>query len=426
MHTRLKDTLKKWFYRLLWLLFFGVICLINVERFKNNNYANYEKAIDYGRVREEKEEISPIIAAVFYQNDARQKSTISSYLNHWDTYRMEKVKMLIVPQKIDSESQNVITKLYERIQRHNQIKYIALVYDKSQDIQQHQQLLAQVFTQSAIDIIPLNEQQTDTEFDIQDYLNDVNTMVVFTADLSHGLTVKKRDFLLSEAIYFAQKNSFKIRVFDEVDTQLAKALEDDYAVWFEQTEDKTKERLEREKNNLKMYAERYKDDILQYFALNLNSANEEKPIWPEKDEQTFRLFDRGMVYVRFFGAGGKEIFARAKIGKNKGIIVAVVELAHKAAIKMTQPIEKARIYLLTELERIEKIANAPLVNYLETDDGIYVQYKSHRSLMAADERPTEEKALTEALYNRGKIPENTPDSEIEFYKFKTVEIDYEN
>ena len=426
MHTNLRDILKKWLYRLLWLIFIAALCAVNIERFKNNNYANYEKAIDYGRVREEKEEIYPVIAAVFYQNDARQKNTISSYLNHWDTYRMEKVKMLIVPQNIDDESRKVITKLYERIRRHNQIKYIALVYDKSQDIQQHQQLLGQIFAQSAVDVIPLNEQQTDTEFDIQDYLNDVNTMVVFTADLNHGLSTQKRDFLLSEAIYFAQKNSYKIRVFDEVDTQLAKAMEDNYAAWFEQTEDKAKERLEREKNNLKMYAERYKDDILRYFALNLNSSAQEKPIWPQKNEQTFRLFDRGMVYVRFFGSGGKEIFSRAKIGKNKGIIVAVVELAHKAAVKMAQPIEKARIYLLTELERIEKIPNAPLVNYLETDDGIYVQYKRHRSLMASDERPTEEKALNEALYNRGKIPENTPDSKIEFYKFKTVEIDYEN
>lgn len=426
MHTRLKDTLKKWFYRLLWLLFLGIICLINIERFKNNNYANYEKAVDYGRVREEKEEISPIIAAVFYQNDARQKSTISSYLNHWDTYRMEKVKMLIVPQNVDSESQKVINKLYERIQRHNQIKYIALVYDKSQDIQQHQQILAQIFTQSAIDVISLNEQQTDTEFDIQDYLNDFNTMVVFIADLSRGLTSQKGDFLLSEAIYFAQKNFYKIRVFDEVDTQLANALREDYADWFEPAEDKTKEHLVREKNNLQLYAERYKDDILQYFALNLTLSDKDDTLWPEKDELTFRLFDRGMVYVRFFGAGEKEIFSRAKIGKNKGIIVAVVELAHKAAIKMSQPIEKAKIYLLTDLEKIEKNINVPLVNYLETDDGVYVQYQGRRALMAADERPDNEADLMVALRDRGKIPEEAPESKIEFYKFKTVEIDYEN
>lgn len=425
MHTRLKDILKKWFYRLLWLIFIGILCYINIERFKNNNYANYEKAIDYGRVREEKEEINPIIAAVFYQNDARQKNTISSFLNHWDTYRIEKVKMLIVPQNIDDESRKVVAKLYERIRHRNQIKDIALVYEESQDIGTHQQLLAQIFDQSSIDVIALNEQQTDTEFDIQDYLNDIHTLVVFTADLSQGLT-EKSDFLLNEAIYFAQKNSYKIRVFDEVDTQLAKALEEDYAAWYETPEDKKQERLDREKNNLKMYAERYKDDILQYFALNLNSSADEKPHWPKKDEQTFRLFDRGMVYIRFFGAGGKEIFSRAKIGKNKAIIVAVAELAHKAAIKMSQPIEKAQIYLLTDLERIEKIANAPLVNYLETDDGVYVQYQRRSALMSADERPEDEAALTAALYNRGKIPENAAEYKIEFYKFKTVEIDYEN
>lgn len=31
----------------------GIIVWINVNRFKHNIYANYEKAVDYGRVREE-------------------------------------------------------------------------------------------------------------------------------------------------------------------------------------------------------------------------------------------------------------------------------------------------------------------------------------------------------------------------------------
>lgn len=426
MLIQTKRKLQKWFSRLVWVLILLAVVWMNFNRFYNNNYSNYEKAVDYGRVREYKEEISPIIATVFYQSNQQQKKSISSYLNHWDNYRIQNVKMLIVPTDLSADSRRVVEKLYKEIKNQNQIKYIALVYNENKNISEHQKLLSEVFDTSSIDVFPLNEQATDTEFDIQDYLNDINTMVVFAADLSQDFAGKSGDFLINEALYFAQKNFYKIRVFDEVDSQLAKAKEENYANGVEVSGEHEITRIEREKNNLEQYKNHYEQEILLYFLHNLNLPAKEYPVWPDKTEKTYRLYDRGMVYIRFFGQGGKEIFSRAKIGKNKGIIVGIVELARKAAVKISQPIEKVRIYLLTDLEEIEKDENTPLVNYLERDDGIYIQYRKKSTLLAADERPVQNDELMALLRQRIQLPQNAAEKDIKFYRFKTVEIDYEN
>ena len=56
--------------------------------------------------------------------------------------------------------------------------------------------------------------------------------------------------LYEEIIYLAQQKSYKIRIFDEVDTQLAQALEENYASWFEAENDNKTTELMRQKNNL--------------------------------------------------------------------------------------------------------------------------------------------------------------------------------
>jgi hypothetical protein len=231
--------------------------------------------------------------------------------------------------------------------------------------------------------------------------------------------------LADEAIYFAQKNHYKIHIFDEVDTQLAKAWEEDYAAWFED-DDKEESLLTQQKSNLETYINHYGNELLTYFVVNLNLPRGERALWPEKTAENYRLFDRGYIYVRFFTDGGREIFSRAKVGKNKGVIVGMIEIARKAAEKLYQPIESAKIYVLTDLEKIEKDENVPLVNYLERDDGIYVQYHKKIALLAADERPEDEESLQAMLRQRAQIPAEVANKKVEFYKFKTVEINYEN
>lgn len=418
LSTRRK--LKKIFVSLCWLGVIAFAVWANYNRFYNNNFANYEKAVDYGRVREKKEIIRPVITAVFYQGTQSDAKTLSSYLNHWDADRVKNPRILAVPEKITPESLRVIAKLYKEINKNSQFEKIMLVYDNYLDDEQRQ-LIKQNFRGADLEEISIEKQEASAA--AEEALKQDKTLVIFALDLADD---KRNNFLTDKLIYLAQKNFYKVRIFDEVDTQLARALEENYASWFENESAEERNVLRKQKANLIEYRKHYGDDILRYFTQNMEIPANAEAVWPDKTPQTYRLFDRGAVYIRFFGIGGKEVFSRAKIGKNKGIIVAVIGLARKAVIKIHQPIESYKIYLLTELEKIDKDINIPLVNYLESDDGVYIQYRGRSALMAADERPEDEDALTAALRTRAKIPENATDDEIEYYRFKTVEINDEN
>lgn len=420
-----KKFLKKWVRRLVILLVLIGVAWLNVHRFKYNIFANYEKAVDYGRVREDKEIINPVIAAVFYAGKNEPKTDIASYMSHWDNYRTRNVKMLIVPEKITDESVKVLQKLYREISKHNVIKYIVLMHKQNENTEAHLQLLRQMFATKDVEAVDMGQDVAATEENLEDFLRDPESLVIFAADIKQRIGLMKEDFLVNEALYLAQKNYYKIHVFDEVDTQLAQAWEDDYAAWFENTDDQSESSLMQQQANLQNYVDHYGEDIKYYFAENLHLPLKAKTLWPQKNAQNYRLFDRGYVYIRFFGVGGREIFSRAKVGKNKGVIVGIIEIARKATAKVTQPIESANIYLLTDLEKIERVGNKPLIKYLETDDGVYVQYRNRSALLVAGERDNTEDVL-ELLRQRLQLPEDVKLDEMEFYKFKTVEMSYEN
>jgi len=408
--------LKKWSIRLFWFVAAVLVAWVNYNRFYHNNFANYEKAVDYGRVREDKEVIRPVIAAVFYQNEQTKSKTLSGYLSRWKANNLKNPKILIVPKIVTGGNLMEILKLYHDIKQSTTFKSVMFIGNPDA----HKHLLEHNFG-AKVYSPKFSDKDIFPEQDIDEFLRQKGNLVVFGADFYGD---DKDNFLIDEAVYLAQKYAYKVRVFDEVDTQLAQALEDNYASWFENGNEVNE--LQRQKKNLQEYLNHYGRDILQYFTMNLELADGNDAIWPDKTPETYRLFDRGTVYIRFFGNGNKEVFSRAKIGKNKGIIVAIVELARKAVAKKIQPITAYKIYLLTELEKIEKDINSPLINYLETDDGVYVQYKGRSALMAADERPDEETALMAAIRGRAKIPEDVAATQMEFYRFKTVEMENEN
>ncbi len=408
--------LKKWGIRFFWLIVAALVVWVNYNRFYHNNFANYEKAVDYGRVREDKEIIRPVIAAVFYQTEQTKSKTLSGYLSRWKTNNLKNPKILIVPKTVTGSNLMEILKLYHDIKQSATFKSIIFIGNP----EAHKHLLEHNFG-AKVRLPKLPDKDIFPEQEIDEFLQKEGNLVVFGADFYGD---DKDNSLINEAVYLAQKHTYKVRIFDEIDTQLAQALEDNYASWFENGNEVNE--LQRQKKNLQEYINHYGRDIIQYFTMNLELVDGNDAIWPDKTPETYRLFDRGTVYIRFFGAANKEVFSRAKIGKNKGIIVAIVELARKAVAKKIQPITAYKIYLLTELEKIEKDINLPLINYLETDDGVYVQYKGRSALMAADERPDGEAALMTAIRNRIKIPDEVDGAQMEFYRFKTVEIEHEN
>lgn len=423
MRLRTKYFIRKWINRMFWCIIFALFAWVNVYRFCNNVYSNYEKAVDYGIIREEKETIEPVIAAIFYKGRNSKKKNISTYLNHADNYKKQDVKMVVVPNEITKDSVLVLEKLYAEIGKYNDIKKIVLVSDTKYDVKMQKKLLQEVLKIKDVKILHLTEADISAEAKIENYLQKDKYLLVFMADIKKGLAEKTKNFMLEEVVYFAQKYFYHMQVFDVVDTEIAKSLDRGYEALLSIADEKPL--LIKQKQNLDRYKSRYQDIIVEFFKKNFYLATDKKTIWPEKDARNYRLFDRGNVYLKMYSQNGDEVFSRAKIGKNKSIIVSIIELARKAKHKVQAPVKYYKIYILTDMVRIYVENGKILDDYLEKDEGVYAQYRGKSAIIAADERPKNQRELVTLLKMVAKIPQKVDENSIKFYKFKTVEIEDE-
>lgn len=415
---------RKIMHRLLFVAILGLIVWANVNRFKHNLYANYEKVVDYGRVRETEESVHPVMAAIFYYDKGIEHKQISTYYNHIDNYKRKNVKIVIVPKDLTADSLLIVKKLYAEIYKYNQIKKIALISDGKSDVYAHADMIKKVMNTNRIEKAVLTEDNLAAESLFDSYLRKNHNVIVVLADLSKGFNAENTDFLLEEAVYFAQKYFYRLEVFDVIDTKIAQAIEKDYATLLSLSQNKDEPLVLKQVRNIALFVSHYKSELLQYFKMNLNMNAE--IIWPEKTEQNFRLFDRGWLNVRLYDEKMQEIFVRKAL-KDKGVIVSLIETANKASLKIDiRKIKYIRINLLTDIEEINKAKDTLLINYLDQDDGVMIEYGSHRALIIADERPDEPAELERMLRRRVGVSMEEPEENIRFYKFKSVEIDDEN
>jgi len=420
MLRRTKLKIIRWVRICIPLVFLALIVWANFVRLNDNLYPNYEKAVDYGRVREVKTEVAPIIAAIFYADKNIEKKNISTYFDHSENYRKQNVKIVVVPRNLTADSIAVAEKLYEEIGKYNKFKKVAIVYDNNTDIKKHQKILQKVLKIDRAAKIKISETDFSNEKKIDKLLRKENSVVIFLADLVNGIDNQNSDYLVEEAVYFAQKYAYNIHVFDVIDTQIARALEQDYATLFKLPADDEIAPMMKQKNNLTAYLSRYGDELLRYFEMNLLQS--EKPIWPQKNAQTYRLFDRGMIYVRIFDEQKREIFSRANIKENQSVLVSLVNIAIKASKKINQTPKSWKIHLLTDFE---KISPQQLQNR-EHDDGICVRRGKKYALLLPDEMSDNPQVNLAILLNRANISKNESLTETSFFKFKNVEISDEN
>ena len=52
MRPRTKYLIKNLVVKALWLMFGGFVIWANIVKLRNNDYSNYEKVIDYGRIKD--------------------------------------------------------------------------------------------------------------------------------------------------------------------------------------------------------------------------------------------------------------------------------------------------------------------------------------------------------------------------------------
>ncbi len=428
MRRRTKILIKVWGNRLLWGIVAALIIWANVLRLHDNVYSNYEKIIDFGRIKDEDALVKPAIAAIFYAGKSQAKSSLSTYFNHSDNYKKQNVKLIIVPRKVTSHSGEVIKKLYEEIKNNNQFQKVLLVYDKDKknDVSVHKKMLRQVMDVAETKEISLQEKNLKSEQKIDEFLTEPKSLVVFLADLDKGLVDADSDFLTGEAVYFAQKYFYQMNVFDIIDTQLAKSLDKDYETLYPLQTIKNEPLLAKQKRNLERFKQHYWHLLSNYFELNLFQLSQGlDSVFPPKTEENYRLYDRGRLVLKAFDENYVEIFEKAEMQENRGIALllldAVQELVDAGKAKQAKYF---KLYVLTDLEFIKQNSGTMLMSYLEQDDGIYVKYKDKSALLVADDRPDDPEDLAPAVRQKAQIPAEIADENLDFYRFKTVEMEY--
>ena len=212
MRLRTKYLIKNWAVKALWLMFGGFVIWAKIAKLRNNDYSNYEKVIDYGRIKDEDKLIRPAIAAIFYQGKSDKKSSLSTYFNHSANYKKQNVRMVVVPKNLASYNAEVVEKLYEELHNNNKIEKVLLVYDKDSksDVKAHKKMLLQIMDVQSIDESPISQNNLKEEKSIDAYLSEAKRLVVFLADLDKGLNDENSDFFVGEAVYFAQKYFYLI------------------------------------------------------------------------------------------------------------------------------------------------------------------------------------------------------------------------
>lgn len=428
MHHRTKILIKIWGNRLLLAIVAALIVWANVRRLHDNVYSNYEKIIDFGRIKDDDALVKPAIAAIFYAGKKQTNSSLSTYFNHSDNYKKQNVKLIVVPRKVTSYSDEVIKKLYEEIKNNNRLQKVLLVYDKDKknDVRAHKKMLQQVIDVAEIEEIALQEKNFKSEQKIDEFLTEAESMVVFLADLDKGLVDEESDFLTAEAVYFAQKHFYQMNVFDIIDTKLAKSLDKDYETLYPLQTIKNEPLLDKQKRNLERFKQHYWHLLSNYLELNLfQLTNGLGDVFPPKTEENYRLYDRGRLVLKAYDEDYVEIFEKAEMQENRGVALLLLDAVKKLveAGKASQA-RYFKLYVLTDLEFIKQNSDTMLMSYLEQDDGIFVKYKDKSALLVADDRPDNPEDLSSVVRQKAQIPADVDDENLDFYRFKTVEMEY--
>ena len=321
-----------------------------------------------------------------------------------------------------------IKKLYEEIKNNNRLQKVLLVYDKDKknDVRAHKKMLQQVIDVAEIEEIALQEKNFKSEQKIDEFLTEAESMVVFLADLDKGLVDEESDFLTAEAVYFAQKHFYQMNVFDIIDTKLAKSLDKDYETLYPLQTIKNEPLLDKQKRNLERFKQHYWHLLSNYLELNLfQLTNGLGDVFPPKTEENYRLYDRGRLVLKAYDEDYVEIFEKAEMQENRGVALLLLDAVKKLveAGKANQA-RYFKLYVLTDLEFIKQNSDTMLMSYLEQDDGIFVKYKDKSALLVADDRPDNPEDLSSVVRQKAQIPADVDDENLDFYRFKTVEMEY--
>lgn len=426
MNKKTKNIIKKALKIAIFLAMIAGIVWINALKLQDETLSNYEKITDVETKDYYTNPITPVIAALFYEDENAGYGY--SLKSNNSVSRKENIRMSVVPKEVNSFNRPVIEKLYEEIPNKSKFKEIFIIFAEEKNAKAHSELIKRKFSEAKITRIKIGKKNSIDENEISAHLKDNTKLVVFLANLDRGLNSTKSDRLANVAVFFAQKNNYQMNVFDIVDEYIATALAtgEDYIYDMNRAGDTNS--LAKQKENLERFLLRHRAEILHYFALNLERSMQKKNVeLPEKTNKNYRLFDRGAIYIKVHNKDYAQVFEELKLNQDESII-SVIANSTKHIVESSRGLSGKyfHIYLLTEMEQIRGENEDVMMNYIEPDDGLYVSYKKQAGLLLASDKPSDAKAIIAKLRATAQIRDNVKNSDLSFYRFKYVEMQYEN
>lgn len=410
----------------IWLIFIGLLAawgMMNYRKLKDNSYSNYEKALDYGFIKYNRKNTEGVLIAVFYGGNKSAENGLATFYNHSVVSDWSQAKILLLPETMNGESYKLIQNFYKKIAAYNDIKQIVLVSENRPDLQIYEQLNADFLPETEIKTVLVPEDAEADSSEIESCVAKDKCLLVFVADVRKI----EDNRLVNDAVYYAQNAHLQVSVVDIYDEQLFSAYENGRPVAEFLSDTKDEVTLHQQKINLEQYITQYGKQLLQYFAANLKPKSEEqKLVLPEKNEENYRLFDRAAVYVKAYDAEYNPVFSQFENNQENAVVATLAGIAENAtSADKNKIIRYFEIYFLTDAEKVIIPEDADVSGVLDPDDGLYVAYEGKNSLMLENERPLLTENTVRILKEKAGIGSNVGNEQLMFFRFKSVEIDYD-
>lgn len=411
---------------ILWLIFGAFLVFvfrINYQKLQNNTYSNYEKALDYGLVKYSAKPENPIIIAVFYSGLQKKASFLSGIFSKALHFDVTNAKILIVPTDSNPKASKMVEHLYQNVYHKNHLTDVLLLLDNQIFATHMSNLLTNNMPQATLTTeISLNGNEPD-EQKIKDCLQKDGCLVVFGANLSDK-NILTTNRLVNDALFYAGKNNLHLLVMDMLDNQANDTYLQGNSVAPILFNNNANLKLKQQKLNLNQYILQYWPTLEEYISLNLN---EQSFKIPPKSVINYRLYDRATIYLKSYDFNYNTVYEELSLDQQNALaatLVNMIQNSKKSDIK--NRIRYYEIYLLTDMEELYVNQDNDLTDFLEDDDGIYVVYKDKTAIMVTNDRPVIVENTVKTLRQKAKISDQIKNKDIHFYRFKSVEADYEN
>ena len=109
-----------------------------------------------------------------------------------------------------------------------------------------------------------------------------------------------------------------------------------------------------------------------------------------------------------------------KLLQNDSVIEALIKLARRVVDRKSD-VNSVKMYLLTSKAPVDAS-----MRDLEDDDGVFVMYKGYKAVILPTQRAQGQKNLAAALRKKAAMPPDIDEANVQYYKFKAVEISDED